>query len=301
MSAFAAYVAGRLPVGEAHEEPGKRAAARLHFRCGADGITYLAEQQVGYPFHITKVFRLEPEWPELATLYLQSVSGGLFQGDRLTLVCEAEAGAAVQLTTQASTKVHSMERDFAVQTVKLKVRSGAYLEYLADPAILFPASRLLARITLESAVDAEALLSDSFLFHDPAQEAGAERRPAFDAYAAEVLIEDEEHRLLAADRFLIEKPEADHGNPALAAGYLAQGAVYALSRRKSPQTVASALRASLEAVPEVYAGVSALPNGCGAFARVLAPDGAALRAALEALIAAGRRALAGKAMSRLRK
>jgi urease accessory protein len=301
VSAFAAYVAARWRENDRHGKADEHAAARLIFRCGVDGVTYLAEQQVGYPFHITKPFRLEPAWPELATLYLQSVSGGLFQGDRLALACEAEAGAAVQLTTQAATKVHSMERDFAVQTAKLKARSGAYLEYLADPAILFPKSRMLARITLEIPADAEALLSDSFLFHDPAQESGGERLPAFDAYAAEVLIEDEARRVLAADRFLIETPKAGHGNPALAAGYLAQGAVYAVSRRKPAEIVASALRASLDGRPEVYAGVSALPNGAGAFARVLASDGASLRAALDALAAAARRALVGKAMSPLKK
>lgn len=303
MSAFAAHVAERFPrrdeAGEDH--PGRRGAARLGFARGPDGATYLAEQRVGYPFHVTKPFHLEDDWPEFATLYLQSVSGGLFQGDRLTLICEAQAGAAVQITTQASTKVHSMEADFAVHTAKLKVREGAYLEYLADPMILFPQARLISRVTLELAEGAQAVLSDAFLFHDPAQADAENVLPAFDAFASEVEIAGPDGNLLAADRFLVEEPKRGHANPALAGGHLAQGAVYAVSLEAPPDELVRALRAALAEPDGVYAGVSRLPNGCGAIARVLAPDGASLRAALERLWAAARKALTGRGMARVRK
>lgn len=302
MSAFAAFVAERFPRAEgAEEHPGRRAAARLRFAKGPDGATYLAEQRVGYPFHVTKPFRLEEGWPELATLYLQSVSGGLYDGDRLTLIARAEEGTAVQLTTQAATKVHSMEGDFAVHTVKLKVRAGAYLEYLADPVILFPRARLLSRLTLEISEGAQAVLSDAFLFHDPAQADAGTVAPAFDAFASEVEIVGPDGAPLACDRFLVENPKESHGNPGLAGGRLAQGAVYAVSLSKAPEELVAALRAALAEASGVYAGVSALPNGAGAWARLLAPDGASLRAALDALAAAARLALVGRRTVRLRK
>src|SRR5260370_8169750 len=72
----------------------------------AGGRTVLRRQHVGYPFHITRAFQLDRMRPDLATLYLQSASGGLYAADRLKLDLTIGHGAALNLTTQASTVVH---------------------------------------------------------------------------------------------------------------------------------------------------------------------------------------------------
>ena len=54
--------------------------ALLHF-CRAGGRTVLAGQRLPYPFHATRTFYLDRANPEIATLYLQSASGGLYRGD----------------------------------------------------------------------------------------------------------------------------------------------------------------------------------------------------------------------------
>ncbi len=76
----------------------------------AGGRTMLRRQHVGYPFHITRAFHLDRMRPDLATLYLQSTSGGLYAADRLELDLTVGAGAALHLTTQASTVVHDGAR-----------------------------------------------------------------------------------------------------------------------------------------------------------------------------------------------
>ena len=63
---------------------GRRVQASLVFARGG-GTTVLSRQVVPYPFHITRAFRMHPESPDLATLYLQSASGGLYAADHLTL------------------------------------------------------------------------------------------------------------------------------------------------------------------------------------------------------------------------
>ena len=61
-----------------------RVEASLHFSHGG-GRTVLACQHVPYPFHATRPFYLDRTRPEIATLYLQSASGGLYRGDEVAL------------------------------------------------------------------------------------------------------------------------------------------------------------------------------------------------------------------------
>ena len=63
--------------------------AELVFTRAPDGRTYISHQRVGYPFHITRPFYLDPVPAGLLTLYLQSVSGGIYRGERLALSLEA--------------------------------------------------------------------------------------------------------------------------------------------------------------------------------------------------------------------
>src|SRR6266568_3233645 len=71
----------------------RRIEASLHFATGG-GRTVLVHQHVPYPFHVTRAFHLDRARPDLATLYLQSASGGLYRGDRLMLDIDVAPGAA---------------------------------------------------------------------------------------------------------------------------------------------------------------------------------------------------------------
>src|SRR5438552_3271126 len=89
--------------------------ARLRFAVGG-GRTILAHQRIAYPLHVTRPFHLDALRQDLATLYLQSASGGLYAGDRLGLAIEVMPGAAVHVTTPASTIVHDTRGTRAAQT-----------------------------------------------------------------------------------------------------------------------------------------------------------------------------------------
>src|SRR3981081_3604063 len=69
----------------------------------AGGRTVLRRQHVGYPFHVTRAFQLDRMRPDLATLYLQSASRGLYAADRLTLDLAVGAGSPLNPTTQTPT------------------------------------------------------------------------------------------------------------------------------------------------------------------------------------------------------
>src|SRR5260370_20575024 len=96
----------RLPsLGDARDSLRRRIEATLCFIVGG-GRTVLAHQHVPYPFHVTRTFHLDPQRPDLATLYLQSAAGGLYRGDRLLLAIDAAPGARVHVTPQAATIIH---------------------------------------------------------------------------------------------------------------------------------------------------------------------------------------------------
>jgi urease accessory protein UreH len=117
-----------------HEARG-RGGTRLEFAVDAEGRTYLASRSTSYPHHLTRVFYLDRTEPQAATVYLQSLSGGLVRDDRVTLRISATGGAVAHVTTQAATKVHSMKRGFALQHNSLSAVGQSHLEFLADPTI----------------------------------------------------------------------------------------------------------------------------------------------------------------------
>ncbi|MGB3022584.1 MAG: urease accessory protein UreD, partial [Methyloceanibacter sp.] len=120
----------------------------LEFAAAPDGRTYLRRQFASYPFHVCRVQFQDRDIPDLATLYVQSCSGGVYEDDRLKLALAAGENAKAHVSTQAATVVHSMPTGRAEQIVRLDCAHGSYLEYLPDPQILFPGSSCRSAISV---------------------------------------------------------------------------------------------------------------------------------------------------------
>ena len=267
--------------------PNEGPQAALRFARAPDGRSYIARQRVGYPFHITRPFHFNEVPAGVLTLYLQSVSGGIYQGEDLVMTCAAGAASAAHVTTQAATIVHRMPQSPARQTVALEAADGALLEYLPDPLIMFPGARLTSVLEIEAAADATVIASESFAHHDPG---GEDRR--FDSFAAEMRIRDEGGRLLALERYDVEGERLAAGRGHLAR-WPAQGSFVVVHRGHAREAILAALRAALTPSDEFYGGASALPNEAGVGVRLLAQDGATLRRGLEAAWRAVRLTLYG--------
>ena len=279
------------PAGRPNDGP----QAALRFARAPDGQSYIARQRVGYPFHITRPFYLDDVPAGALTLYLQSVSGGIYQGEDLRMTCAAGAGSAAHVTTQAATIVHRMPAAPARQTVALKAAEGAVLEYLPDPLIMFPGARLASLLEIDAAPDATVIACESFAHHDPG---GADRR--FDRFEAEMRLRDESGRLLALERYATAGDRLAPGR-SRAARWPAQGSLIVAHRGPARDSLLTALRAALAPTEAFYGGASALPNEAGVGARLLARDGAALRRGLEAAWRAARLTLYGVSPAQRRK
>ena len=240
--------------------------ASFRFERSPDGVTYIARQEVAYPFHVTRPFYLEGDPQGMPTLYLQSVSGGLFDQDVVSLNLQAEPDTFAHITTQSSTIVHEAKISGSIQQISIAAKENTLIEYLPDPQVMFPGARLASQVNIVAAPSATVVVYDSFLAHDPNGVGGL-----FDQLASELVVETPEGRLRCLDRFEItgEQLRSDrrftaHGTFVCVDEDLAEEARVKISQ-------------SLSEIPGLYTGVSTLPDDAGLWARLLAPDTRALR------------------------
>lgn len=273
-----------------------RGRLEIAFARAPGGRTYLRRQYVSYPYHVCRPLSFGGDPEGMATIYLQSCAGGIFRGDRLREHIVAEESAVAQVTTQASTIVHSMDRGDARQEVMIEAAAGSFLEVLPDPFILFPQARFASDVRIRAHETATVIVADSFICHDPAG-CGA----MFDRFDGVLRVEDPPGRLLMLDRFRATGAIlADH-RPGITGPFAAQGGLFVIQRLGASSALVDALRNAISDIADVYAGASELPNGCGAWLRVMAADGVALRAAMTAAWQAVRQTLTGRVPSPRRK
>ena len=249
----------------------------LEFGIDRRGRSFLGAQLVRYPVHVCRGLRVDERDPGLCSLALQSVSGGLFEGDHVAGSVTAREGASARLTTSASTIVHAMRGGcWARQSVELRALPGARLDYLPEPLILFPGSRLRSDTRVRLADDATVAFCEGFLAHDP--KSGGR---GFGTLDARVEVRNGAGRLLARERMLVDGETWGAGQAGVSSRFRVHGALWILRRGQGPALL-DAAREAIAAV-QAHAGASELPNAAGIQVRVLAEDAVGLRRCLEAV------------------
>ena len=260
----------------------------LSFKRDPSGQTFIAKQRTTYPFTLTQPFCLDRAPRGMLTLMLQSISGGVYENERLTLDFSVEDGACVHLTTQGATVVHSMrEGRVATQQVSIRAGKGSLVEYLPDPLALFPHAhfRSSVRITVEEG--ATVIIGDAFGLHDP----DALARP-FGSIFSETVFQRPDGQRRCVDRFEVSGREFVASLPQSLRRYQTQGTFWVVSDYDTEELVTT-LRTALDPLPDIYAGASILPDDAGVWMRVLAVDAIALRSAFHAAWRAVRLCLTG--------
>lgn len=134
----------------------------LRFKIGAEGETRLAHLDQHAPARA--LFPLaEPGMPPEAVLI--TTSGGLADGDRIDLTCEAEANTQVRVAAQAAEKIYRARGEIPAKVAAhLSVGPGARLDWLPQETILFDGARLDRRLSTAVAPDAWLTMSDMIVF-----------------------------------------------------------------------------------------------------------------------------------------
>jgi urease accessory protein len=281
-----------LPQSFSRFEAGRQAEVRLVADL-AGGRTVLRRQHVGYPFHITRPFYLDRMRPDLATLYLQSASGGLYAADRLALDLVVGAGAALHLTTQASTVVHDRRTDGSVMRQLVTVKDNTFCAMISDPYVLFPGAELHLATVATVASNATLIIADGFAMHDPRCRGGT-----FARFSSHTSIVRPDGEPLVSDRGSVDGDEfaADCG----ALGGMAAAAFVLMIAPPDRLPDIAAIEAAADDCG-CLAGATTAPNGAGIAMRLLASDGGTLVRGIEAAFHTAARATLGVELAPRRK
>lgn len=195
-SGFEEYVGEPVPQA-APGSPGKDGRLELAFE-RQDGKTRLVRDFARAPFHISGTLDHDPI-DAATTVLIQSPSGGIAQGDRREERIRVGSNAIAHIGTGSSTKVFSMECNYASADISMSVDSGGHLEYLPEPIILHPDARFCQSLSLSVDRDATAIVGDVVV---PGRLARGETF-AFERYAGRTEISGP-NGLLAADAVRLE-------------------------------------------------------------------------------------------------
>ncbi|MBT4888202.1 MAG: urease accessory protein UreD [Rhodospirillales bacterium] len=268
----------------------------LSFQCDPQGRSYLAKQYYTFPFHICRAQYMDKALPGMATMYMQSCSGGIFKGDRLSTTIHAAENTQVHVTTQASTIIHRMEADFAHQEIVISGENGALVEYLPDCTILFPEAKLKSSVDVTRHPNCDVILCDSFLAHNPNNTA-----ETFSWFENELVIRNSDGQVDIIDRFRVTGEQFFDGEAAGSNPYMVHGTFALITSSKDIDELCATLRLCPAPSDEIYAGISDLPNNAGCWVRFLATDGVASKKYIQTLWSAAREALTGCAPTNRRK
>lgn len=155
--AFEGYAAEHIPQA-AVGAPGKDGVLELRFEA-TDGGTRLVHDYATVPFHLSGTLGHDPH-PEVETVFVQSPTGGVAQGDRHDVTVAVEPGALAHVTTGSATKVQSMRCNYAAAETELTVGTGGHLDYVPEPTIVHADARYYNDVHLELASGATAVVGD---------------------------------------------------------------------------------------------------------------------------------------------
>lgn len=255
-----------------------------------NGKTILERRMHRYPFAVSRLFHLDTVPSGMASVILQTVSGTLNAGDRLSGRLHAAAGSAAHVRTQGATVVHRAPEGLEVsECFDLCAADGSLLEYLPEPRVLFPDSCLSQRTHLVLGTGAVAIMCDGFLVHDPGQAGRGFRR-----YETSSRITSSDGKLLAMERVCLDAMPVASGRRS---GYRAFGTLTVATRNEPAhlEALCGAITSGMAGIEGLYWSVSTLPNGSGATLRLAARDGRAMRVGIESGWIASRRDLFGRA------
>ncbi|PSP44965.1 urease accessory protein UreD [Halobacteriales archaeon QH_6_64_20] len=279
--AFEAYADEPIPQA-APGAPGKEGELELVFAADG-GRTRLVHDYARVPYHVSGTLAHDPH-SDAATVYVQSPTGGIAQGDRLRADIRTNSGAVASVSTGSATKVQSMDRNYAAARTSLAADPRSHLEYVPEPTILHEGARFSRETTLTVAASATAIVGEAVV---PGRLARGERFD-FERYFSRLCV-DGPDGLLFEDATHLRPNGPDESNeydrtdeaegtdrpgptaPGVCGEFSVHGSLYVVAPEADGSSLADRLHERVTgAEREVRAAATTLPNGAGALVRALA-------------------------------
>lgn len=268
--------------------PGKTAFLQLHFELH-NGKTHLIRNFSGGHQIVRQVHYMDNELSDLAVVFIQNVSAGVLQGDRLRIEIKVGDGARALVTTQAATKVFEMHKNYASQRIDVTVGKNAYAEVLMDPVIPCTGSRLYNEVNMT--VDPTGvLIYDEHL--TPGRVAHDESWQ-FDLFYSRLRVSRPSGELIAADTNVIAPTVDPVTTPGLFGEFSDMAVLFVVAEGHDAPAIATEMHQAVQGMDHVIGSASVLPSGVGAHARTLGMSTSRTEGSIHACWAAARRELLG--------
>ena len=200
-------------------------------------------------------------------------AGGVTGGDRMSWRVDAEAGAALTLSTQACEKVYRARDGRAEIEVSLNAQAGARIDWLPQETILFDGGALARTLTADLATDARLLAVEAVILGRTAMRETVRVGELRDRWRIR-----REGRLIFADDLCFSGDVAAlMTRPCVLGGGAAFASILLVAED------AGRFLDPMRAVLGAHGGASAFDGKL--FCRAVTPDGLALRRVLTAAIA----------------
>ena len=256
---------------------GKNAMLRLGFE-PRPGRSVLSKLHRRAPLIVQQALYWDEEMPGLPCVSMISNSGGILQGDRNVIEVDLAPNSQAHVTTQAATRVHEMDTNYASQTQKFVLGANAYLEYIPHPLIPHRGSRFLQHTQV--VIDPTATLIFSDILMAGRKYYGDGELFHYDLLSSTVQGERPDGTALFTEKFIIEPGR--HGVSKLGAmgPFHVFGNVFFLTPKPHADALFDAIDPSFDLELGLATGMSRLPNDAGVVFKVLGMETAPVTAAI---------------------
>jgi urease accessory protein len=252
---------------------GKTGLLRMGFE-HRRGRTTLAVMERQVPLMVQRPLYWDEALPDMACIMIIHTSGSVLQGDRFHVRIDVGPGASAHVTTQAATKIHEMDANYAAQLQDITVASGGYLEYLPGLTIPHRHSRYLSNTLVTLPADATMLLSETVMPGRKYHRDGEVFQ--YDVFSSTVQAQRPDGTQLFTEKLLVEPPGGTVRALGAMGGYDVFGTVFALTSAEHIAAIMERTEPVFEA-DGVVSGASRLPNDAGVVLRVLGSESGPVR------------------------
>ena len=270
--------------------PGKHGVLDMSFARRGDR-SVLAHLYREAPLLAQQALYWDEHLPGLPCVYLISTSGCVLQGDRLDVSVTVGAGAMAHVTTQAATKVHQMDANFAAQWQRLTLAEDSYLEFLPGPVIPHRHSRFITHT--QATVAESATLLNAELLQPGRKYHGAGELFEFDLYSSTLTADRPDGTPLFTEKLIAEPWR----HPVRQAGVMGTFDVFAnvtlITPRRHADRIFEQVVPGADASTDCVAGASRLPNDAGLVYKVLGMETEPVKAKVRTFWELARRQVLG--------
>jgi urease accessory protein len=280
---------------------GKIGMLRLKLeRDSATGKTVIREQYSRVPLLVQRAMYLEETLPDMAYVYIVSPSGGILQGDRYLIDITLGNNTFAHVTTQGATRIYKMDKNYASQTVNIKVEEGSLLEYIPDQIIPFRNSRFYQEVNLNVHDNATMIYSEVIV---PGRVASGE---AFEYDICYIKTVGRNH--LGRPRFIdtvkLEPKNENLRAEGILGNFTVVGTIYVVTKEsyvKDLQYEISERIKGLEVKGKISGGTSILPARQGIIIRILGNSAEDVKKIIFDVVGIARKQIVGASFSGIRK